>query len=254
MMQNRFQLFCRRLNLSVYIGERELQSMCTHGEMASTWSMNVFHMWMEYTQPQHISDRYWIVDPLWVQLYTQTNKANDILGQVPECDFVFIPIVHEGHWVLWVKMRHAPTDLHADKVTSPVVFIDPMNNPATRELKSLAEMAITKVTSTVADHKIIPENRYTKIHIPTQPNGTDCGYYVMQTIRMFVEEFAYGLKSPNFVSILLFPFSIVTLDYWFLYILFGRVLSIGTKMMTSTFYALQLLSGHDVFWVSELVT
>jgi hypothetical protein len=71
---------------------------------------------------------------------------------------------------------------------------------------------------------------------------------------MFVEEFAYGLKSPNFVSILLFPFSIVTLDYWFLYILFGRVLSIGTKMMTSTFYALQLRSGHDVFWVSELVT
>ena len=202
MMQNRFQLFCRRLNLSVYIGEGELQSMCTHGEMASTWSMNVFHMWMEYTQPQHISDRYWIVDPLWVQLYKQTNKANDILGQVPECDFVFIPIVHEGHWVLWVKMRHAPTGLHADKVTSPVVFIDPMNNPATRELKSLAEMAITKVTSTDADHNIIPENRYTEIHIPTQPNGTDCGYYVMQTIRMFVEEFAYGLKSPNFVSIL----------------------------------------------------
>ena len=33
-------------------------------QMASTWSMNVFHMWMEYTQPQHISNKYWIVDPL----------------------------------------------------------------------------------------------------------------------------------------------------------------------------------------------
>ena len=77
-----------------------------------------------------------------------------------------------------------------------------MNNPATRELKSLAEMAMTKVTSIGTDHNIKPENRYTEIHIPTQPNGTDCGYYVMQTIRMFVEEFAYGLKSPNFVSIL----------------------------------------------------
>ena len=60
-------------------------------------------------------------------------------------------------------MRHAPTGLHADKVTSPVVFIDPMNNPTTRELKSLAEMAITKVT--------------------TQPNETDCGYYVMHILK-----------------------------------------------------------------------
>ena len=75
--------------------------------------------------------------------------------------------MHEGHWVFWVKMRHAPIDLHTENVTSPVVFINHMNNPATRELNSLVEMAITKVTSTVVDHHIIPENRYTKIHIPT---------------------------------------------------------------------------------------
>ena len=98
---------------------------------------------MEYTQPQHISDRYWIVVPLWVQLYKQTNKANNILGRVPERDFVFTPIVHEEHWVLWVNMRHAPIGLHGEKVTTPVVLVKPMNNPATRELKSFAEMAIT---------------------------------------------------------------------------------------------------------------
>ena len=51
-----------------------------------------------------------------------------------------------------------PVYMHIYKVTSPVVFIDPMNNLATRELKSLAEMVITKVTSTVVDHNIIPEN------------------------------------------------------------------------------------------------
>ena len=56
MIENRFQLFCRRLNLSVYIGEGELQSMCTHGEMALTWFMNVFHMWMETNHNTYPTD------------------------------------------------------------------------------------------------------------------------------------------------------------------------------------------------------
>ena len=58
MMQNKFQLFCRRLDLFVTSGE--LRSMCTHGEMALTWSMNVFHMLCP--------------------IYNQTNKVDHILG------------------------------------------------------------------------------------------------------------------------------------------------------------------------------
>ena len=38
------------------------------------------------------------------------------------------------------------------------------------------------------------------MHIPTQPNGWDCGFYVMKTIQMLVEEFILGWISPEFVS------------------------------------------------------
>ena len=34
-----------------------------------------------------------------------------------------------------------------------------------------------------------------------RPNGTDCGYYVMQTIRMLVEKFIQRFESNQFVSI-----------------------------------------------------
>ena len=45
------------------------------------------------------------------------------------------------------------------------------------------------------------DEQFHVLHIPTQPNGTDCGYYVVQTIRMLVEEFIQGFESNYFVSI-----------------------------------------------------
>ena len=77
-------------------------------------------------------------------------------------------------------------------------------------------MVATKVASTITDHHIIPENRDTEIHIPTQPNGTNHEYYVMHTIWIFVEEFVHGLRYLNFKSSYNFSFCIVILDCWFL--------------------------------------
>ena len=60
-------------------------------------------------------------------------------------------------------------------------------------------MVATKVASTITDHHIIPENRHTEIHIPTQPNGIDGRYYAIQTNFMFVEEFVHDLGSSKFL-------------------------------------------------------
>ena len=85
-------------------------------------------------------------------------------------------------------MHHSPTGLDATKMTNTVVFCDPLNNEVTGTLKSLADIAM--------------EGWYHVLHIPTQPNGWDCGYYVLNYIQMLVEEFIQGLTSSDFVSII----------------------------------------------------
>ena len=55
-------------------------------------------MWIEYTLPEEVSKRFHIFNPLLVQVATsKTNsKVNDILGRVPEGDYVLIPTLHSG--------------------------------------------------------------------------------------------------------------------------------------------------------------
>ena len=124
-----------------------------------------------------MTERFTIVDPLWVQLHQQTAKGQAILGKVAERDFIFIPIVLDGHWVLWTKMRQ-----EVSKLTNKVVFYDPLNNATTSNVWSLAELAIHTISSELSDHTIVSESRHHVLHIPNHPNCWECGFYVMKTI------------------------------------------------------------------------
>ena len=159
---------CRRLDVAVFLSEIQLCSLITVGEMASTWMITLF--------------------------------LKDVLTRVPERDYVFIPILNAGHWVLWLKMRQTPTGLDA-KVRSPIIFCDPLNIHPTTRVRTLGDLAIRHISSRTHDHCIINNGQFHELRIPTQPNGTDCGYYVMQTIRMLVEELIQGFESDQFVSI-----------------------------------------------------
>ena len=68
------------LGLIVFVIEGELHSWCKTGEMASTWMMTLFLMWMEYSLSLEISEQFQIIDPLWVQLARQSDKVEDILS------------------------------------------------------------------------------------------------------------------------------------------------------------------------------
>ena len=58
--------------------------------------MGLFTMWMEYTMLQDVSKQFHIVNPLRVQLHIQSYKVEDILGQVPERDFIIITHIALG--------------------------------------------------------------------------------------------------------------------------------------------------------------
>ena len=106
------------------------------------------------------------------------------------------------------------------KLTSKVVFCDPLNNAATGNVRSLAELAIQTISSEPSDHTIVAEGRHHVLHIPTQPNCWDCVFYVMKTIEMLIEEFLRGWISPTFVSVIQMPYSC------------GRVGTKGTRICT----------------------
>ena len=76
----------------------------------------------------------------------------------------------------------------------------PLKDEATDTLKNLAYMMIQAICSTPTDHCIITEGRHHTLHIPTEPNGWNCVYYVMQCIQTQVEEFIQEFRSLDFVS------------------------------------------------------
>ena len=175
--------------------------------MTSTWTMTLFTLYMEYSLPTEVTERFTIVNPLLVQLHKQTTKGQDILRKVAKRDFIFIPIVVQGHWVLWIKTRQK-----VSKLTNKVVFCDPLNNAATGNMQSLAQIAIQTISSESSNYTIVSKGRHHVLHIPTQPNGWDCGFYVMKTLQMLIEEFLRGQISLTFVSVIA-----DVLFMWFLY-------------------------------------
>ena len=87
------------------------------------------------------------------------------------------------------------------KLTNKVVFCNPLNNVTTSNVRSLAELAMQPNSSETSDHTIVSEGQHHILHISTQPNCLDCGFYMMKTIHMLVEEFLWGWISPTFVSV-----------------------------------------------------
>ena len=106
-----------------------------------------------------------------MQLHKKTTKGQEILGNVPDRDCIFILFVIQGHWMLWKKMRHK-----VSKLTNNVVFSDPLNNVATGIVHNLEDIAIQTISTEPLDYTIVLEGRHYVLHTPTQPNDWDCGF------------------------------------------------------------------------------
>ena len=236
----RYQLTCPRLDMALDVTESDLETICKSREMASTWTMTLFTLWMEYSLPLEVTERFTIVDPLWVQLHQQAMKEQDILKKVAQCEITFIPSVLDGHWNLWFTMRQ-----QASKLTSKVVFCDPLNRPATDNMRRMAELAIRTISSEPSDHTIVPNGRHQVLHIPTQPNCWDCGFYVMKTIQMLVREFLQGWISSTFVSVIAIPCSCGLCIDVFLYIFGYRAQRCGSPNAKWIHFGFMWTSGHD---------
>ena len=146
----KYKLTSARLDMAVDVTKSKLETMCKDGEMTSTWMMKLFTMWMEYSLPSEMTEQFTIVDPFWVHQHKQAAKGQDILRKVVERDFIFIPIVVQGHWVLWTKMWHK-----VSKLTNATIFCDTLNNATIDTVRSLTDIAIQTISTEPSDHAIM---------------------------------------------------------------------------------------------------
>ena len=168
------------------------------------------------------------------------SRRGGIIVKVSEHDFIFILIVLDDHWVLWTKMQEK-----VSKLTSKVVFCCPLNNATIGNMRSLVEFVIRTISSEPSDHTIVSEGRHHVLHIPTQPNCWDCGFYVMKTIQMLVEEFLQGWISPTFVSVIQMPYSCGLCIDVFLYIFGDRAQRCGSPNAKWIHFGFMWTSGHE---------
>ena len=83
-----------------------------------------------------------------------------------------------------------PTCLDMNKMTKPVVFIAPLNNPNSNALKNLAKLWVPKASSAIVDHYIIWKTNITNVtsrlnpmvliyHVIQIPNNCDANGRVL---------------------------------------------------------------------------
>ena len=87
-----------------------------------------------------------------------------------------------------------------EDVTQSTDVDNPLTNGPIGTLKNLAYMVIQTIYSASTDHCIVTEGRHHVLHIPTQLNGWDYGYYMMWSIQILVEEFIQEFRSLDFLS------------------------------------------------------
>jgi hypothetical protein len=90
--------------------------------------------------PVTISHKFWIVDPIWVQM-VKNNKVETLADNIPlNINIVFIPTLYIEHWTLWTIYN-----LLGGKVE--ILFMDPLNNIASSDLRELFKIFVGSIQS-----------------------------------------------------------------------------------------------------------
>lgn len=68
--------------------------------MASIIMFDLFYVWLECMLPVTVSHKFWIVDPMWVQM-VKNKKVVTLANNIPlNINIVFIPTLYMEHLTL----------------------------------------------------------------------------------------------------------------------------------------------------------
>ncbi|MCO5601127.1 hypothetical protein L7F22_055246 [Adiantum nelumboides] len=206
-----FHLRSTRYDLAVDCDVKVIDSIADVD--ASSNAMNLFALWVEHVFPEEVVDYVWFVDSLWHSYILQTVSElamENYFGKIDlsKYTFTFFPIVDRSHWTLMVffncHVRRLP-GLPFGK--SSILFFDSLGQRSIIDYVPRVERVLKHYARFCSEeHKrdeLMDPHRFchiATIETPIQPNGYDCGYYVMTVMLSLILGGLQHKRSRQWVS------------------------------------------------------
>ncbi|KAI5054555.1 hypothetical protein GOP47_0030521 [Adiantum capillus-veneris] len=203
-----------RFGLRVDIDDQALCFILSN--KASTRTMNLFAMWMEYTLGSDVLMQVMLVDSMWYSVVDATLGKQDSMRVLHnffgerdfgECVLTFFPIIYREHWTCCVMYlaTHAKTaGLRRRK--NHILYYDPLGWMTMMDIVAVLHSAMEAMAQGVKAHDVQHAllEPATKFELkvlkgPIQPNAIDCGFYVMAAIRYIIQS-CLQEKSKSWVK------------------------------------------------------
>ena len=113
---------------------------------------------------------------------------------------LFIPILDDAHWILYVVIHYIGHGISTLKGREGILYMDPLNGKPNNNIECYVRSVIEIIYGPRDRAKNVLLPPITTLMIPHQPNGTDCGFYIMHAIKQFIEDVLQGLKTHCLVS------------------------------------------------------
>lgn len=160
--------------------------------------MNLFGIWMENMLPCTVLEKVLFVDSMWYLMTLELRVAH-LSGffagiDMSKLELCFFPIICRSHWslfVLWINKDKRVLRLRGKK--NYLLYLDSLGLTDPKECLDSLYSALKCLAPHVADSNVqcalydpAKELDLKIVEVPRQPNGTDCGFYVMTFVRYLI--------------------------------------------------------------------
>lgn len=150
------------------------------------------HIWKKLPKYKQKSCTY--LDCLWFSMYLEEALSFKILKwtkakHIFSKQYVFIPIVHWGHWNLLI-LCHFGEDFSSEARTPCMLLLDSLKETDPNRLEPLIRkflMNVHKEDGRQDGDKIIAKIPLLVPEVPQQTNGNDCGVFLLHFVDLFLK-------------------------------------------------------------------
>lgn len=151
------------------------------------------HIWKKL--PKHKRESCTYLDCLWFSMYLEEALSFNVLKwtkakRIFTKQYVFIPIVHWGHWNLLI-LCHFGEDLSSEARTPCMLLLDSLKETEPNRLEPLIRkflIELHKEDGREDVDKIIAEIPLLVPEVPQQTNGNDCGVFLLHFVDKFLKQ------------------------------------------------------------------
>jgi len=190
---------CNKLSPKKGPGKKSMQLQCRNAVVKLDNYLDtdiidryIEHIWKKHPKYKQESCTY--LDCLWFSMYLEEALSFNILKwtkakHIFSKQYVFIPIVHWGHWNLLI-LCHFGEDLSSESRTPCMLLLDSLKETEPNRLEPLIRKFLIDVHNEDGRQdgdKIIAKIPLLVPEVPQQTNGNDCGVFLLHFVDKFLK-------------------------------------------------------------------